>query len=148
MITTCGIFLINDKGQLLITHPTNSPWDLWSIPKGVKESLESYLDAAIREAKEEIGINLKDFKFKESDYVQLPSIQYLNGKKILYSYFIKVGSELNHVNFSCSSYVHGKDYPSFPEIDMINWVDLITASKLLHPNQAGLLPRIIEYLVR
>jgi len=29
-----GIFILNKDKEVLICHPTNHPWDVWSIPKG------------------------------------------------------------------------------------------------------------------
>ncbi|NCV41992.1 MAG: NUDIX hydrolase [Actinobacteria bacterium] len=53
-----GILLIRGT-QILLQH--RAPWvhngDTWGIPGGARDSHESVLEAAIREAKEEIGID-------------------------------------------------------------------------------------------
>jgi len=53
-----GILLIRGT-QILLQH--RAPWvhngDTWGIPGGARDSHESVLEAAIREAKEETGIN-------------------------------------------------------------------------------------------
>ena len=50
--------LIVDTGQVLLQH--RAPWvhngDTWGIPGGARDSHESPLQAALREASEEIGL--------------------------------------------------------------------------------------------
>ena len=48
---TCGIFLFNNRDELLIVHPTFHPDKIWSIPKGMKMYNEAPLQAAVRELK-------------------------------------------------------------------------------------------------
>jgi 8-oxo-dGTP diphosphatase len=52
-----GLFLVRD-GRALLQH--RAPWvhngDTWGIPGGARDSHETIHEAAIREAKEEIGI--------------------------------------------------------------------------------------------
>jgi ADP-ribose pyrophosphatase YjhB (NUDIX family) len=60
--------LIVQQNRILLGHPTNAPWyGTYTIPKGKVEEDESLIDAAIRETKEETGIDLGlrqfDFKF-------------------------------------------------------------------------------------
>lgn len=56
-----GLLLIRDK-TILMQH--RAPWvhngDTWGIPGGARDSHESAVEAAIREAREEIGIFEKD----------------------------------------------------------------------------------------
>ena len=64
MITiSSGIVLIYNN-RILLCHPTNSKWiKTYSIPKGKKEkNNETLLETAIRETKEETGIDLNKFK--------------------------------------------------------------------------------------
>ena len=52
-----GLLLLRDS-QVLLQH--RAPWvhngDTWGIPGGARDSHESFIDAALREAHEEIGI--------------------------------------------------------------------------------------------
>lgn len=52
-----GVLLFNDSNQLLVLKPSYK--DHWTIPGGVVNEYESPIDTAIREAKEEIGIDIK-----------------------------------------------------------------------------------------
>jgi len=45
--------------EILLVHPTNAPWTgTYSIPKGLIEDFETAFEAAIRETKEEIGLDI------------------------------------------------------------------------------------------
>ena len=53
---SAGLVIIQNN-KLLLEHPTNAPWKhSYSFPKGGIEKGETYLDAAIRETHEEIGV--------------------------------------------------------------------------------------------
>jgi 8-oxo-dGTP diphosphatase len=58
----------NDKGELLIVK-TNYK-DYWQLPGGVVDEAESPLDAAVREVKEELGLDIpkEQFKFRVTMY--------------------------------------------------------------------------------
>jgi len=55
-----GLVLVRDR-SILLQH--RAPWvhngDTWGIPGGARDSHESPLEAALREANEEIGIDIK-----------------------------------------------------------------------------------------
>lgn len=63
--TTCprphvgiGVILVNPAGQVLIGKREGSHAPYWSIPGGYLEAGESFEDAAIREVKEETGLEI------------------------------------------------------------------------------------------
>lgn len=62
-----GALILNEKEEILIVKPSYK--DHWSIVGGVIDNNESPKDACIREAKEEIGIDLKEAKFLCVDYI-------------------------------------------------------------------------------
>lgn len=56
------------KAKILLCHPTNLPWrNSFSIPKGGVDEGESLMDAAIRETKEEVGIDIKKEQIENVD---------------------------------------------------------------------------------
>lgn len=75
------IWIINDKNELLIekrNHNMRSHPGKWSFIGGVPDTGESLLEGAIREAKEELGINLEKDKVefllsfrREHDFVDV-----------------------------------------------------------------------------
>jgi ADP-ribose pyrophosphatase YjhB (NUDIX family) len=79
-------FVIIQNNKILLEHPTGQKWYAsYSIPKGLVKEGEKLLDAAIRETKEEIGVNI-DISDIISQYPE--EIDYRNGlntyKKIFY----------------------------------------------------------------
>lgn len=55
---SAGTVIIQDN-KILLAHPTGNKWtDSYSIPKGLLKDGETYLEAAIRETKEEVGIDI------------------------------------------------------------------------------------------
>lgn len=56
-----NVFIFNEQGQFLIIRRTDTaPWrpNHWDIPGGIVEDGELYEDAAIREAKEEVQLDV------------------------------------------------------------------------------------------
>lgn len=62
-----GVIIFNNKNELLIVKPSYK--DHWSIPGGVIGDNESPRQAAIRETKEEVGIDIKKCRLLSIDYV-------------------------------------------------------------------------------
>lgn len=57
---SAGLVLV-DRGRILLCHPTRAPWrGTWSIPKGEIEPGESEVEAALRETREEIGVDVPE----------------------------------------------------------------------------------------
>jgi len=55
---SAGFVILQDK-KILLEHPTGSKWiGTYSIPKGKVEKGEDIFDAAVRETKEELGIEI------------------------------------------------------------------------------------------
>ena len=65
-----GVLLFNESGHLLIVKPSYKEY--WSLPGGVVDDNESPRKAAIREVKEEIGIDLPQVELKCMDYMSDP----------------------------------------------------------------------------
>lgn len=66
-----GVMLFDEDGRLLIVKPGYK--DEWSLVGGCVDANESPRDAAIREVKEEIGINLTDVTLRCMDYTSRPA---------------------------------------------------------------------------
>ena len=53
---SCGILVLNGRRELLLCHVTGQ--DHWDLPKGGAHADESPLEAALRETREETGLDL------------------------------------------------------------------------------------------
>lgn len=63
---SCGIIILNNENKILLGHVTGQKH--WDVPKGLKNENEEYIDTAIRETKEETGLNIIRNDLKYIDY--------------------------------------------------------------------------------
>lgn len=115
MNITCGIFLMTEDGRLLACHPTNSPTNVLSIPKGLPDDGENYWKAAQRELKEETGIEVLNNHYP----IPLLPIGYYNKNKTLISYIVQVENDMIHKELKCSSYTSSGEI----EVDKFYWLN-------------------------
>lgn len=95
MISVSSGIAILYKTKILLCHPTNLPWrNSFSIPKGGVDEGESLIDAAIRETKEEVGIDIRKEQIENID--EPIEVLYINkaGKlfKKCYVFIVKIKS--------------------------------------------------------
>lgn len=87
MIESAGLLIIQNN-KMLLAHPTKAPWyGTYTIPKGKVEEGESYINTAIRETKEEVGVDINVDDIEKKIY----TIDYTDAKDIIYKrviYFI------------------------------------------------------------
>lgn len=57
MEISAGLLIIFDN-KVLLAKPTKGTREMWGIPKGKVEEGEQLIDAAIRETREEVGIDI------------------------------------------------------------------------------------------
>lgn len=97
MITiSAGLVIIYDNKMLLV-HPTGQKWyGSYSIPKGHVEEGEEYLDAAIRETQEEVGIKFKPNQIKPNSEGYI-NYRDENGKlyKRVYFYIVELKEHID-----------------------------------------------------
>jgi 8-oxo-dGTP pyrophosphatase MutT (NUDIX family) len=140
-VIAAGLFLVNKDGKLLVCHPTNHDPNFWSIPKGKVDSGENIIDAAIRETREESNMVIP----KDSNFIELPMVNYSHKKKALYSFLVLEEQNplfnWNIVELKCNSVVP-VERGEFPEMDDFKWVDLDEAKLILHQTQAYLIDDI------
>ena len=138
----------NSVVEFFITHPggpffKNKDEGWWSIPKGLVEEGEEFLDAAKREFEEETGIK------PEPPFINLGFVVQKGGKKI-YAWAFE-GKCDNPSSITCNTFTmewppkSGK-FQSFSEIDSASWMDLQTASLKMNQEQSLFLHKFMEAL--
>lgn len=130
MVYTAGIFLFNEKNELLVVHPINAPMNRWSIPKGLVDPNETRLEAAKREMFEETNVDLD--KLKLVYLHEGKNISYATKKKTLCSFFGKVLISTKELELKCNSLFEGK---TFYENDQIVWMPIDKAITVIHETQ-------------
>ena len=71
-----GVVFENETGEILLVKPTYK--DYWSVPGGVIEKDESPMAAALRETKEEIGLDAGHVRLLGIDYMSPQDSGYSN----------------------------------------------------------------------
>jgi 8-oxo-dGTP pyrophosphatase MutT (NUDIX family) len=141
MVITCGIYLYSTKQKkMLICHATNSPWNKWSIPKGLKDNGEDEFHAAIRELREETGIIFENLHVIETHL--FPPVKYKKQNKILISYLVITDSDFENFPFTCHSYTRN----ALQEVDKWKWESLESAASMIHESQQENIPQIKELI--
>lgn len=123
-----GVIFLNEAGEILIVKPTYK--DHWSVPGGVIEKDESPRDAALREVKEEIGIELKNIDFLCIDYMSPKDSGYStkdeNIQFIFYGGLI-TSCDLNKIKIPKNEI---SDYKFFAKEEAIKLVNVKLANRL------------------
>ena len=143
MKVTCGVFIFDINGLLLIGHPTGFPYNgnLWSIPKGEPDDGETPDVTAIRETWEEASIRLEVSQLK---YVG--PVAYKSGKKTIYAYVVKLPIDGKTLKPECTSKFVNKEGNEIFEIDAFRWVTQTQAINLLHEAQVKLLDPALKII--
>ena len=118
-----------DGVQVLIVHPSGNynRHKPWSIPKGEPDPDENDLEAtARRETLEETGI-------VAGALTPLGTVQYSKSGKTIHGY---AGPAPANAEAQCASW----------EIDQAEFVSIEKARRLLHPEQAPFLDRLVEWM--
>ena len=116
--TSFGVLIFNEKAQLLLAHATGQKH--WDIPKGGAEEGESPRDAALREAREETGIELAPEALDE-----IGCMPYMRRKNL---HLFKTQLDTRRFNIAqcrCESFFpHYATGVMTPEVDAWKWVDI------------------------
>ena len=120
--------LNNKSPEILLVHPSGdyNKHASWSIPKGLVENNESITDAAIRETKEEIGINVT-----EDDLEYFGYCIYKNKKKRVECFLTRSKFDESDLTFSW-------------EIDRAQFSSLKEALNMIHKDQKVFIEKFIE----
>ena len=137
-------FVVRSKGKYLVGKATRKKEPCWTFFKGHQEQGEAYLETAIRELKEETGIDLRLFPVLLANVPQAPDVKYRVQKynKDVYLFFVDdPDGVLESVNLVCSSFWGGQQ---FPEIEDYKWCDFEELEGMLFKSQHCVIPVIRE----
>lgn len=145
-IKSAGILFYRIKNkniEVLLAHPggpffAKKEEGVWSIPKGEFDDHEESLSAAIRETKEETGIDAS------GDFFKLTPVKIKSGK-IIQAWALEFDIEGGKVvsnHFTMEWPPKSGRYQEFPEIDRIEWFPLPLARQKINPGQLPLLAEL------
>jgi 8-oxo-dGTP pyrophosphatase MutT (NUDIX family) len=115
-ITSCGVVILNEEGEVLLAHATETTH--WDIPKGQGDPGETYADTALRETREETGLQIDP-----ACLVDLGLFSYRHDKN-LYLFATRLSrAEADIERCVCvSEFPRRRDGQMIPEMDAFRWV--------------------------
>ena len=121
--------LVDGTVEVLLVHPAGNynrraPW---GIPKGAPDPGEELEAAARRETLEETGLEIS------GPLVDLGHVDYTRSKKRVHAYAAKAPDGAAP---RCASW----------EVDKVEFIEITRARRVIHPDQAALLDRLIRHL--
>jgi len=133
-LLSCGVLLLDPRGDLLLCHATCTP--RWDIPKGVAEPGETPLAAALRETAEEAGIALEP-----EAVVDLGRHAYLRGKDLnLHAALVE---RLDPARCRCRTFLRDARGRLRPEVDAYAWVPYGEAGPRVAKGLAAILANVL-----
>jgi len=119
-----GIVFREDSGQVVVLVTQSSAHDGWIFPKGHLERGETASDAALREVKEETGVDARIVERVGT---------------IRYAFRVRGRQIAKTALFYLMEYVGGKASDESPEVRAVTWVPLgQVAGTLSFANEAGI----------
>lgn len=133
------------RAEVLLGHPGGPFWakrheGAWTIPKGLLEPGESPLDAALREASEELGVPAPP-----PPHVELGEVRMKSGKRVLaWAAALDLDPSIVRSNEITIEWPprSGKQL-RIPEIDRAQWCSIDQARVLANPALVPLLERAL-----
>ncbi|MGL6108671.1 MAG: NUDIX domain-containing protein [Rubrivivax sp.] len=141
---SCGILILTVQRELLLCHVTGQ--DHWDLPKGGAHADESPLQAALRETREETGLDLP-----ADSLLELGRFDY-RPKKDLYL-FATLMPRFDVARLCCES--HFSQFATgarLPEMDGYDWFGFERIGELCTPKMTAVLagrmnlPRVLDEL--
>ncbi len=110
---SCGCIILEDEKVLLIGAKDDEGKLFWSFPKGHQETNETDIETAIRETKEETGLDVEI-----SNNVPIKTGHFAHGGTVYKNIILFIAKPLNY-----------KLKPQIEEVEQIKWVKTSEAKK-------------------
>jgi 8-oxo-dGTP pyrophosphatase MutT (NUDIX family) len=110
---SCGVVIVNDAHELLLCHVTGQ--DHWDLPKGGAMAGETVLQAALRETREECGLNLQ-----AGELVDLGRMPY-RARKDLHLFGARTARLDTRALVCASHFTDSTSGARLPEMDDFGW---------------------------
>jgi predicted NUDIX family NTP pyrophosphohydrolase len=120
---------VGDAIEVLLVHPAGNynrraPW---GIPKGAPDPDETMEDTARRETREETGLDYTE------PLTDLGYVDYTRSKKRVHGF---AGRAPEGASPRCASW----------EVDKAEFIEITRARRIIHPDQAALLDRLVRHI--
>jgi predicted NUDIX family NTP pyrophosphohydrolase len=142
MVESAGLVVyrrIGEQLEVLLVHPSGNynrraPW---GIPKGLPDEGESLVEAAVRETREETGVNFAIGVSATLDSLVSPlgHIDYTRSRKRVHAFAVAAPADALP---STASW----------EVDRAEFLPIEEAERLIHPDQKPFLDRLVELIGR
>lgn len=115
MLLSCGVILMSEEQGILLAHVTHAPQ--WDLPKGCADRGESAWQAAVREVREETGLELD-----KAPLLDLGRFDY-QPRKRLHLFALKLpAAAVDPARCRCSTKFTDRTGRRWPEMDAYRWV--------------------------
>lgn len=120
---------VGESIEVLLVHPAGNynrraPW---GIPKGAPDPDEALEQTARRETREETGLDIT------GQLVDLGHVDYTRSKKRVHAFAAQAPEDAAP---RCASW----------EVDKAEFIEITRARRIIHPDQAALLDRLLKHL--
>jgi predicted NUDIX family NTP pyrophosphohydrolase len=133
------------EDEVLLVHPGGPYWakkdeGSWSIPKGLVDDAEDELDAARREAREELGVDVAGNFHHLGEYKQ-------PGGKVVMAWTVEADVDAGTIasnRFQMEWPPRSGVMAEFPEVDRAGWFTLAEAGRKIVKGQQPLLTDFLQ----
>jgi predicted NUDIX family NTP pyrophosphohydrolase len=138
MKQSAGLLIYRRQGkeiEVLLVHPSGNynRHKPWGIPKGLPDEGEALEEAAVRETREEAGVDMGSPAV--ANLISLGHIDYTRSKKRVHAWAVVAPSDAAPRTASW-------------EVDRAEFVSMKEARRLMHPDQMAFLDRLEELIQR
>lgn len=135
---SCGFIIVSNDKKILLGKATEHPSPFcWTVFKGGQEGNETYIETAIRELKEETGIDISADNILNRNISTNPIHSYSIKQKKVYLFLLEDYSGiLNKKEFVCNSFWGN---PPMPEISEYKWCSIEEFENMVFPSQKGII---------